>query len=222
MIKKRIRVLIVDDSAVVRNVLTKILDTDSEIKVIGTASDPYIAAAKMRDEIPDVITLDIEMPRMDGLTFLKKIMTQHPLPVVVISSLTGEGTETAIKALEYGAIDIITKPKLSTREFFEESKVTICEVVKAAGSAKLTRKKITPLTIKPKLSADVMIKKTSQSMIKTTEKVVVIGASTGGTEAIREFLTEMPYDSPGIVIVQHMPENFTRSLGRGNFRVVVL
>ena len=122
---KKVRVLIVDDSAVVRQTLTQILQSDATIEVIGSASDPYIAVKKIMDEVPDVITLDIEMPRMDGLTFLKRIMSQHPIPVVVISSLTDKGSETGIRALEYGAVEIITKPKLNTKQFIEESSIRI-------------------------------------------------------------------------------------------------
>ncbi len=215
---EKIRVLIVDDSAVVRQTLSSILQEDSQIEVMGVAADPYYAANKIAHEVPDVITLDIEMPRMDGLTFLRKIMTQHPIPVVIISSLTERGTETGIKALEYGAVEIITKPKLGTKEFIEESKIRIRDAVKAAAIAKLKRKKhiILPpasMEVKPKLSADAVLARgsTEHSMIKTTEKVVVVGASTGGTEALRVFLEALPPDSPGIVIVQHMPEVFTRS-----------
>ncbi len=214
MDKKKIRVLIVDDSAVVRQNLTEIINSDSELEVMGTASDPFVAAKKIKQEIPDVITLDIEMPRMDGLTFLQKIMSQHPMPVVVISSLTGEGTETGFKALEYGAVEIITKPFLSTKEFIQESKIRICEAVKGAAHAKIKRKINKPQSIKviPKYSADVIIPPTSNhSMIKTTEVVVAVGASTGGTEAITTFLKGLPADCPGIVIVQHMPEQFTKS-----------
>lgn len=216
----KIKILIVDDSAVVRQTLSSILESDPHIQVIGVAADPYFAANKIAHEVPDVITLDIEMPRMDGLTFLRKIMTQHPIPVVIISSLTTKGTETGIRALEYGAVEIITKPKLSTKEFIQESRIKICDAVKAAASAKLKRKKnikpprtvAEPIEVKPKLSADAIIAKASTtSMIKTTEKVIVVGASTGGTEALRVFLESMPADSPGIVIVQHMPEQFTRS-----------
>lgn len=214
--KNNIRVLIVDDSAVVRQALTNILNSDSRIEVMGTASDPFIAARKIRNEVPDVITLDIEMPRMDGLTFLRKIMTQHPIPVVIISSLTQKGTETALRALEYGAVEIITKPQMHTKEFIEESKIKLCDVVKAAAMSKLKRHPIRRTRIKPvapKLSADAVIPKVkvNESMIKTTDYVVSVGASTGGTEALRVFLEAMPLDAPGIVIVQHMPEMFTKS-----------
>jgi two-component system, chemotaxis family, protein-glutamate methylesterase/glutaminase len=210
---KKVRVLIVDDSAVVRQTLTSILESDSLIEVMGSASDPFFAAKKIQSEIPDVITLDIEMPRMDGLTFLKKIMSQHPIPVVVISSLTAEGTETGMKALEYGAVEIITKPQMNTKQFIEESKIRICDAVKAAGMSRIKRKTYTEITVAPKLSADAVIPdaKPSNAMIKTTETVIAVGASTGGTDALQVFLQDMPLDCPGIVIVQHMPEFFTRS-----------
>ncbi len=219
---EKVKVLIVDDSAVVRQALSDIFSTDKEIEVIGTAADPFYAAQKIQKIIPDVITLDIEMPRMDGLTFLKKIMSQHPIPVVIISSLTASGTETAMKALEFGAVEIITKPQLSSREFYEESRIRLCDVVKAAARAKIrkvsSRRSSDPPShrVEPKYSADSVISTHSanQSMIKTTETVISIGASTGGTEALRELLMKLPADSPGIVIVQHMPEVFTRSFAQ--------
>ena len=213
MNNKKIRVLIVDDSAVVRQTLSMVLGSDPEIEVAGTAADPIFAARKITKEAPDVITLDIEMPRMDGLTFLRKIMTQHPMPVVVISSLTTESTQTGIKALEYGAVEIITKPQIHTKEFFEEAKIRICDAVKAAAMAKIRRRIVPkPIYIEPKYSADAILPGTiGRSMIKTTEIVVAVGASTGGTDALRVFLEALPPDTPGIVIVQHMPEHFTRS-----------
>ena len=215
MLKKRDKasVLIVDDSAVVRQTLTKIINEDPNLEVMGAASDPYFAAKKIAHEIPDVITLDIEMPRMDGLTFLKKIMTQHPIPCVVISSLTTSGAETSLKAMEYGAVEIITKPILSSTTFNEETSIRIIDAIKAAAISKIKRKTAPPdIKVEPKYTADAVIPThASRSMIKTTEKVIAIGASTGGTEAIRELLMTLPLDSPGIVIVQHMPEEFTRS-----------
>lgn len=214
MENNKIRVLIVDDSALVRQTLAYIMESDPDIEVMGTASDPYFAAAKIATEVPNVITLDIEMPRMDGLTFLKKIMTQHPIPVVVISSLTSEGTETGMKALEYGAVEIITKPQMDTKQFIEDSKMRICDAVKSAAMSRIKRRVFSSSTIKvePKYSADVVIPPMSTtSMLKTTEIVVAVGASTGGTEALRVFLEALPHDSPGIVIVQHMPEKFTKS-----------
>ncbi len=227
--EKKIRVLIVDDSAVVRQSLASILERDPEIEVMGTAADPIIAVKKIQKEVPDVITLDIEMPRMDGLTFLRKIMSQHPIPVVVISSLTTEGTEVAMKALEYGACEIIGKPAMNAGQFILESQIMLCDAVKAAAQSKLSRKKSaqkatpaqeppvmrvkpTSIEVTPKLSADVILDKGSAlSRMVHTEKVIVLGASTGGTEAIRHLLREMPPKMPGIAIVQHMPEGFTLS-----------
>lgn len=213
MIEGKIKVLVVDDSAVVRQSLSEIIKSDSDLEVMGTASDPYVAAKKIRNEVPDVITLDIEMPKMDGLTFLKKIMSQHPIPVVIISSLTEKGTATAIKALEFGAVEIITKPQMYSKDFIYESKMRICEAIKAAAHAKVKRKVSSKsIVVQPKYTADAVIPKGhAHSMIKTTELVVAVGASTGGTEALTEFLMALPPDSPGIVIVQHMPEKFTTS-----------
>jgi len=212
---RKIRVLIVDDSAVVRQTLSDIISSDPDLEVMGTASDPFVAVDRMRTEKPDVITLDVEMPRMDGLTFLKKIMNQHPLPVVMCSSLTEKGSETALKALEYGAIEIIEKPKLDIKHFLEESRIRICDVVKAAAQARLKPLSVSSLKGQPKLTADAVISApTSKAMIQTTEKVVVVGASTGGTEALRIFLEALPADTPGIVIVQHMPENFTATFAK--------
>jgi two-component system, chemotaxis family, protein-glutamate methylesterase/glutaminase len=211
---KKIKVLIVDDSAVVRQTLEEILAGDSEIEVMATASDPFIAAERIRLEVPDVISLDVEMPRMDGITFLHKIMTQHPIPVVICSSLTENNSETALKALEYGAVEIIQKPRIGTKQFLEESKVRIRDAVKAAAIAKLGKLMLRDHAIVPKLTADAILAKGNQkteAMIRTTEKVIVVGASTGGTEALSDFLQAMPLDSPGIVIVQHMPENFTKA-----------
>lgn len=240
---KKIRVLIVDDSAVVRQSLAAILEEDPEIEVMGTAADPIIAVKKIMKEVPDVITLDVEMPRMDGLTFLRKIMAQHPIPVVVISSLTAAGTEVAMKALEYGATEVIGKPSMSPDKFFQESHIMLCDVVKASAQSKIKRKTVDDIkaqqapivtpqpvvapapapkreiktvggmpSVAPKYTADVMLEKSNvNDVIIDTEKVIVLGASTGGTEAIRVLLKTMPADMPGMVIVQHMPEGFTKS-----------
>jgi two-component system chemotaxis response regulator CheB len=210
----KIRVLVVDDSALVRQTLCAILESDPDIEVMATASDPLAAAEVLRQQVPDVITLDIEMPRMDGLTFLRKLMSQHPLPVVICSSLAESGAETTLKALEYGAVSIIQKPKIGTKQFLEESRVLICDEVKAAARAQL--KPYTPVPAPaPKLSADVMLPKPgAQAMVETTDKVVAIGASTGGTEALARLLSALPASSPGIVVVQHMPEQFTRAFAR--------
>lgn len=208
---KKIQVLIVDDSAVVRKVMRELMESDPDIEVMGTAQDPLVAAARIAEQVPDVITLDIEMPKMDGLTFLKKIMSQHPIPVVICSSLADKGSESTFRALEYGAVEIITKPKVGVKEFLEESRVTICDAIKAAAKANLTRlhpKRV----IQEKLTADAMIELTgSRAMAQTTEQILAVGASTGGTEALKLFLEMLPHDTPGMVIVQHMPENFTKS-----------
>jgi two-component system chemotaxis response regulator CheB len=214
---KKIKVLIVDDSAVVRQTMKELLESDPDIEVMATAADPYIAASHLARQIPDVITLDVEMPRMDGLTFLDKIMNQHPIPVVMCSSLTTQGSESALSALERGAVDIIEKPRVDTRQFLEESRNRICDVVKSAAHARVRAARPAlqhpaqpPGSPQPKLNADVMMPKPqSNAMIQTTEKIVALGASTGGTEAIRAFLEVLPADAPGIVIVQHMPEKFT-------------
>ncbi|SPE36985.1 fused chemotaxis regulator; protein-glutamate methylesterase in two-component regulatory system with CheA [Candidatus Sulfopaludibacter sp. SbA6] len=208
MSKPAIRVLIVDDSAVVRRTLSEVLSSDPAIQVIGTASDPFVAAERIAEQAPDVIMLDIEMPRMDGLTFLQKIMSQHPIPVVICSSLAEEGAQSTLKALEYGAVEIIAKPRLGSKQFLEESRVILCQAVKAAAAARLR----TPSrTVEPKLTADAILSRATGAMLETTEKVVVVGASTGGTEALRSLLEVLPPDAPGIVIVQHMPEVFTRA-----------
>ncbi len=216
----KIRVLLVDDSAVVRQTLAAILCEDPAIEIMGAAANPFIAAEMIANEVPDVIVLDVEMPKMDGITFLKKLMSQHPLPVVMCSSLVEAGTETAFKAMEYGAVDIILKPKLGTRTFFEESKVRLIDTVKAAASVKLSKltQKIqtSRLKVAPKLNADVILPPGRKDVhsLTTTEKVVAVGASTGGTEALREFLMAMPENAPGIVIVQHMPEKFTAAFAQ--------
>ncbi len=209
---RKIRVLIVDDSAVVRQTLSALLSADPEIEVIATAGDPYVAADRIREQVPDVITLDIEMPRMDGLTFLREIMTQHPIPVVICSSLAEKGAQSALKALELGAVDIITKPRLGTKQFLEEAQITLCQTVKAAAQARLSALRPISHAVQPKLTADaILAAPTNRAMLETTEKVVVIGASTGGTEALKTLLEALPADTPGIVIVQHMPELFTRA-----------
>jgi two-component system chemotaxis response regulator CheB len=217
---RKIRVLIVDDSATVRQTLAAVLESDPQIEVLGVASDPYVAAQRIRDEVPDVITLDVEMPRMDGITFLRKLMAQHPIPVVMCSSLTEAGSETLMQALEAGAVDVILKPKLGVAEHLAESRIRICDAVKAAAGAKIRGRRDVAAPIDPggvrepekKLSADAMLPPPSgRAMARTTETIVCIGASTGGTESLRVVLEALPAAAPGIVIVQHMPEKFTTS-----------
>ncbi|OEU69279.1 MAG: chemotaxis response regulator protein-glutamate methylesterase [Desulfovibrio sp. S3730MH75] len=212
--RKLTRVLIVDDSALVRSTLQQLFATDPNIEVVGSACDPFAAAKIMQTVIPDVITLDIEMPKMDGLTFLRKLMSQHPIAVVICSTLTEKGSDSYMKALEYGAVEVITKPKVGTRQFFEESSIRVCDVVKAAALTKPKKLSSKPMTVQPKLTADAVLPMSKRSCLQTTEKVVLVGASTGGTEAIQTFLQAMPFDSPGIAIVQHMPEHFTAAFAQ--------
>jgi len=273
---RKIRVLVVDDSASVREALKDILNADPEIEVTATAGDPWAAAERLRHEVPDVITLDVEMPRMDGITFLEKLMRQHPLPVVICSSLTGDGSRTALAALELGAVEVIEKPRNTSPREWRESSIHICDAVRAAARARVrapgaprtrpaTRRgvgasagplgattgttsampRVTTGTtgaiprvvagravlprsgsvttppdarrarrqsgdIDPKLTADAILPLGGRdAMIQTTEKVIAIGASTGGTEALLAVLRALPVDAPGIVVVQHMPERFT-------------
>jgi two-component system chemotaxis response regulator CheB len=218
---KPIRVLVIDDSASVRQALCDVLAEDPDIEIMGVAPDPFVAAKRISEEIPDVITLDVEMPRMDGITFLRKLMAQRPIPVVMCSSLTEQGSETLMQALEAGAVDVILKPKLEAAQHLLESKMRVCDAVKGAARARLKRarpgcqdkRSIGP---QPKLSADVMLAPPTghRAMARTTESVVCIGASTGGTESLRVVLEALPADSPGIVVVQHMPEKFTAALAR--------
>jgi two-component system chemotaxis response regulator CheB len=205
----KIHVLIVDDSALVRQTLTEVLSSDPGIEVIATASDPFVAAERISERVPDVITLDIEMPRMDGLTFLQKIMAQHPIPVVICSSLAEEGAQSALKALEYGAVEIIAKPRVGSKQFLEDSRLMLCQAVKAAAAARVQPR--SSHTVESKLMADSVLSRPTGAMIETTEKVVAIGASTGGTEALKVLLEALPANAAGIVIVQHMPEMFTRA-----------
>jgi len=203
---KKIKVLVVDDSAVVRRELTRIINKEYDMEVVGTAIDPYIARDKIISTKPDVITLDVEMPRMDGITFLRKLMTYHPVPVIMLSALTQQGAETTFQALEYGAVEVLGKPEKDGSYTVGEMDTILADKIRAASKVKLKSKK--PVQKDVKLGSTKLI---SSAMIKTTNKIIAIGASTGGTEALREVLTRMPINSPGTIVVQHMPEKFTRS-----------
>ncbi|HEY6839267.1 MAG TPA: response regulator, partial [Geobacteraceae bacterium] len=165
---KKVKVLIVDDSALVRQTLAEIVAADPDLEVMGTAADPYIAAEHMKSEVPDVITLDVEMPRMDGISFLRKIMTQHPIPVVMCSSLTEKGSETAMKALDYGAVEIIVKPRLGARQFLEEARIRICDAIKAASKCRVKPLPPETRTVAPKLTADAVISRERPAGTLTT------------------------------------------------------
>ncbi len=201
MNKGKIKVLIVDDSAIVRKILTEELSQDPDIEIVGTAPDPYVARDKIVLLKPDVITLDIEMPRMDGLTFLKKLMRHYPLPVIVVSSLTPKGSKMALEALENGAIEVLSKPgpAYSVGEMSHQLK----EKIRAAAKVNLRRVQYS------NLAKDLTPPIITKALSETTQKIIAIGASTGGTEAIKEVLMKLPLNSPGIVIVQHMPPHFT-------------
>ncbi|HEX7872784.1 MAG TPA: chemotaxis response regulator protein-glutamate methylesterase [Sphingobium sp.] len=211
------RVLVIDDSASVRQTMKAILEEDPELEVVATAADPFAAARYIQDALPDVITLDVEMPRMDGITFLRKLMQQCPIPVVMCSSLTEEGSETLLQAMEAGAVDVILKPRVGVADHLSEARMMIRETVKGAARASVRGRKPAPKSLEPqaKLTADAVLPPpTGKAMSRTTEMVVCIGASTGGTEALREVLEALPANSPGIVVVQHMPENFTRAFAK--------
>jgi len=209
---KKIKVLIIDDSALIRKVLTQIISSARDIEVVGTAPDPFIARDKIKTLNPDVLTLDVEMPKMDGISFLSNLMRLHPMPVVMISSLTERGADVTLQALELGAIDFISKPKLDLASGLESYTEEILEKVRVAATAKVRPNlEISRLPLVRKYTADSVIKsQRTRKHFKTTDKIIAIGASTGGTEAIKELLSNMPANSPGIVITQHIPETFSK------------
>ena len=220
----KIKVMIVDDSALVRQVVSQAISRDPGIEVVATAQDPLFAFDKLKNLWPDVLIVDIEMPRMDGLTFLKRIMAERPTPVIICSSLAEQGAQVTMDALAAGAVAIITKPKLGLKSFLEDAANDIVQAIKAAARANMsalrrtTMRSATPQRLEPppKLSADAVLPAAAHSaahtgagMYGTTERIVAIGTSTGGTQALEAVLTRLPAVSPGIVIVQHMPERFT-------------
>lgn len=213
-----IKVLIVDDSSSARAMMRKIVQSDPELSVLGMAPDAFAAAKLMKDELPDVILLDLEMPQIDGLTFLRKIMKQRPLPVLICSSLTEEGSARSVEAMEAGAVDVIHKPVVRDEESLKEATSLICHAIHAAASSKIAprrrRAPTVPLEkiVSPKLTADAILPPpVVKSRYLKTDPVVCIGASTGGTEVLREVLCALPADAPPVVIVQHMPKGFTRA-----------
>jgi two-component system chemotaxis response regulator CheB len=218
MSQKKIRVMIVDDSALVRQIVSMAIAKVKDIEVIATASDPLFALEKMRGEWPDVIVLDIEMPRMDGLSFLRKLMSEHPTPVIICSSLAETGSDALLQALSAGAVSVITKPKLGLKDFLQDASDDIISAIRGAAKANVRARhrpaaapSVRPplYDMPPRLTADAMLSPGVSTLVKTTDQVIAIGTSTGGTQAIEAVLTRLPVSVAGIVIVQHMPERFT-------------
>ncbi len=208
----KIKVLIVDDSATVRKVIGNILENVADMEVTGAVENPIFAMRRMEVDWPDVIVLDIEMPKMDGITFLKKIMTEKPTPVVMCSTLTEKGSATAMKALALGALEVVHKPKAGVKNHLENASGDLVNAIRSASRANMKAVKRMPLENKPKLTADVIIPAGKGPVSESTaDKVVSIGTSTGGTQALEAVLRQLPRTAPGIVVVQHMPESFTRA-----------
>jgi len=203
----KIKVLIVDDSALIRSVMSEIVNSQADMEVVATAPDPLVARELIKKHNPDVLTLDVEMPKMDGLDFLEKLMRLRPMPVLMVSSLTERGSEITMRALELGAVDFVTKPKISIQTGMREYTELITDKIRAAARARVKARTVQQNPSTPTLQS-------LRSPLISSEKLIIIGASTGGTEAIREFLMQMPSDCPGILIAQHMPEGFTTSFAR--------
>ena len=214
----KVRVLIIDDSAIARNTLSRILESDPAIQVVGTAPDAIIGLRKISEYLPDVLTLDVEMPKMDGLTFLERLMSSKPMPVVMVSAYTAEGSETALKALELGALEIIEKPRIDVSIGLQDLALQITDKVKAAAQAKI---KTPQQRFHQQVSLGARIRSPAANLPQITNKpnVVALGASTGGTDSLREILTELSPKIPGILIVQHMPKAFTTSFAKNLDRV---
>jgi len=200
---KKIKVLIVDDSAIVRKIFSEELSAEPDIEVVGTAPDPYVARDKIVQLKPDVITLDIEMPRMDGLTFLRKLMKYYPLPVIIVSSLSSKGSKMALEAIEDGAVEVLAKPSGSYS--VGDMGVQLKEKIRAASRVKVSSSRPSPLV------SSTPMEKVRLALSETTQKIIAIGASTGGTEALKEVLLKLPANTPGLLIVQHMPAQFTKA-----------
>ena len=216
MSKTRIKVLVIDDSALVRQILVEILRSAPDMEVVGTAGDPFVARERIKETNPDVLTLDVEMPRMDGLTFLANLMRLRPMPVVMVSSLTERGAETTLKALELGAVDFVSKPKVDVAGTLADFSEEILAKIRTAAGARVMAR-VAPLnapTLRHSADAILPAEPATRKMLRTTERIVAVGASTGGTEAIREFLTGLPADSPAVLIAQHIPAAFSAPFTR--------
>ena len=216
MTSRKIKVLVVDDSALVRQILVEILKAARDIEVVGTASDPFVARERIKETNPDVLTLDVEMPRMDGLTFLANLMRLRPMPVVMVSSLTERGCETTLRALELGAVDFVSKPKIDIAGTLKDFSEEILGKIRIAAEARVVARRAPMVTsVAPKHTADAILPADgARRMLRTTERIIAVGASTGGTEAIRELLMGLPADSPALVIAQHIPAAFSTPFAR--------
>ncbi len=206
----KIKVLIIDDSALIRSILKEIINSQDDMEAIGAAPDPIVAREMIKALNPDVLTLDVEMPKMDGLDFLEKLMRLRPMPVVMVSSLTEKSSSVTFRALELGAVDFVTKPKMDITQGMQDYSQEITDKIRAAANAKIRK---TGINVAPNHSADVVLPAVA-NRISTTEKIIIVGASTGGTEAIKEFLIRLPSDCPGVLVTQHMPEAFTKSFAQ--------
>jgi two-component system chemotaxis response regulator CheB len=209
MKKRKIKVLVIDDSSLIRGVMKEIIDRERDMECVGAAPDPLVAREMIKTLNPDVLTLDVEMPRMDGLDFLDRLMRLRPMPVLMVSTLTERGSDITFRALELGAVDFIAKPKIDIVRGMEEYAIEITDKIRATAQARV-RQKFNALEVQAKLSADAILPSVA-GRFSSTEKLIAIGASTGGTEAIREILTQFPADAPGVLVTQHMPEHFTKS-----------
>ena len=205
----KIRVLVIDDSALIRSVMKEIINREKDMECVGAAPDPLVAREMIKSLNPDVLTLDVEMPKMDGLDFLDRLMRLRPMPVLMVSTLTESGSEITFRALELGAVDFVSKPKLDIARGMEEYAIQITDKIRATAQARV-RKASTEQIVREKHSADAILPSVA-GRFSSTEKLIIIGASTGGTEAIKDILTKMPADAPGILVAQHMPEHFTKS-----------
>lgn len=215
MKNRKIKVLVIDDSALIRGMMKEIINRENDMECVGAAPDPLVAREMIKTLNPDVLTLDVEMPKMDGLDFLERLMRLRPMPVLMISTMTEMGSDITFRALELGAVDFVAKPKIDIAHGMEESAIEITDKIRAVVQARVHKISVAPV-VHQKLFADVILPSVA-GRFSSTEKLIVIGASTGGVEAIKEVLTQLPADAPGVLIAQHMPENFTKSFaGRLN------
>jgi len=209
MKSRKLKVLVIDDSALIRSVMNEIINREKDMECVGAAPDPLVAREMIKELNPDVLTLDVEMPKMDGLDFLERLMRLRPMPVLMVSTLTEKSSDITFRALELGAVDFVSKPKLDIARGMEEYAIEITDKIRAAAQARVRKTPVTQV-IPEKFSADAILPSVA-GRYSSTEKLIVIGASTGGTEAIKEVLTRLPADAPGVLVTQHMPEHFTKS-----------